>query len=475
MKLESLLPILGLILAVAAIFVRDGAKPPEKTSRRDIPVGAFLILAILVGVIVLGSFSGFGGMKDAFPVGLSFGIGAALAAVSYAIGFLPGQSAAGRAAPIAMAAATVSVLALLPYPSMPLALAFGAAAAAWFLSIGKEEEPNPWAMRSAIAVIAIVALNNLGAQAGIGQYGPAAGTLMGLAAATAALLGGGIAAASKNEGLRSYSALAILVLAGWLVGDKLLTSSMALVLVAGGGVLALVINALVPEELEVTSSLRLVVASAIWISAGTAAFSFERGYGVALVFLSGVVMLLVAGNRRALLTMGPLGALVMYRVFRETHLDATKAFDIGQHYTMIGLTIGALLPVMAQEWLRTVAKRGGFLALIAGALWIGLLLIGPVGVAILLGAKGVIGYLFGLGLAAVMEAVRGEKSAHALSLGLALSGIMNLLYDALAPYLELDRADKLAKLGWVGGAIVLLGVIIAVLSGEFKRSNEGNA
>jgi len=142
---------------------------------------------------------------------------------------------------------------------------------------------------------------------------------------------------------------------------------------------------------------------------------------------------------------------------------------------MIVLVVGALLPVMAQEWLRTVSRSGGFLTLIAGALWIVVLLIAPIATAVVLGAKGVIGYLFGLGLGGVIEAVRGERSAHSMSLGIAMAGVMSLIYDALLPHLDLDRDEKLVKMAYLGGGVLVLGLVIAVLSGEFTRSKEGNA
>jgi hypothetical protein len=264
---------------------------------------------------------------------------------------------------------------------------------------------------------------------------------------------------------------------GWyLLADlgKLLGANSALPVVWGGCVLALIVAYLIPED-STPSAMRVLVGTVIWISAGTAAFGFDKGFGVAALGLTAAIGLLASGNRRALQTLGPLGALVMYRVFYESHRGATQAFDIGQHYAMIGLVVGVLLPVMAQEWIRMVAKRGGLSALIAGALWIVVLLVAPITTAVVLGAKGVVGYLFGLGLASVVEAVRGEKSAHATSLGIAMAGAITLMYEALLPQLDLERTEKLSRLAYLGGGVVVLGVLIAVLSGEFGRSKEGNA
>jgi hypothetical protein len=145
---------------------------------------------------------------------------------------------------------------------------------------------------------------------------------------------------------------------------------------------------------------------------------------------------------------------------------------LAQHYAMIGLVLGATLPVMAQEWLRTVSKRGGFLTLVAGGLWIAVLIVGPVAAAVLLGAKGAVGYVFGLGMAALIEAVRGERSAHAYTLGMGLSAAMTATFGVLLPHLDLARDEKLVRLAWLGGGVLVLALAIAVLSGEFKRSKE---
>ena len=477
MKTELVLPIIAAVLAAIALVVRDGA-PPGTTEgkRREAPAGAYLILAVLVGALILGAFSGYGGLEDALPVAISFGIGCLLSAVAYGFGLMKGQSTAGRAAPIALGVLAPSILGLLPYEGMPFALVFGAAAAAWYLSIGTEDDPNPWAMRAAVVSGLVVAMNLLGAKANIGDYGPLAGTLLGLVGAGAAVLGGILAKLSKNPSLMVGVTLAAFAGGWYLLADfgKLLGANSALPVVWGGCVLALIVAYLIPED-STPSAMRVLVGTVIWISAGTAAFGFDKGFGVAALGLTAAIGLLASGNRRALQTLGPLGALVMYRVFYESHRGATQAFDIGQHYAMIGLVVGVLLPVMAQEWIRMVAKRGGLSALIAGALWIVVLLIAPITTAVVLGAKGVVGYLFGLGLASVVEAVRGEKSAHATSLGIAMAGAITLMYVALLPQLDLERTEKLSRLAYLGGGVVVLGVLIAVLSGEFGRSKEGNA
>lgn len=473
MKLELVLPILAAVLSLAAVFLRDNL-PDAKGKKREAPAGAFLVLAIVVGALVFGAFSGYGGLQDALPLTLSAAVGALLAAVAYGIGLMPGQHAGGRSAPMAMAALGVSAVGLLPYPSVPLALVFGASIAAWFLSIGTQEDPNPWAMRAAAFVGPIVAVNILGKAGELGPNAPMAGTALGLAIALAAILAGPLGGLMKGSTFARMGAMAILTTLGaWLIGDRLLQVNEVLILAFGGSLLAIIVHGLCPED-DDTATLRLTVGTVIWIAAGSAAFGYAKGFGVAVLLLVATGVLLSAGNRRALLTLGPLAALTFFRVFRETHVEAPKALDLAQHYAMIGLVLGAALPVMAQEWLRTVSKRGGFTTLVAGALWIAVLILGPISAAIMLGAKGAVGYVFGLGLASLMEAIRGERSAHAYTLGMGLSAAMTVTFAALLPHLDLPRDEKLVRMGWFGGAVVLLALVIAVLSGELVRSKDQN-
>jgi len=470
LKLELVFPILAAVLAVAAIFLRDNL--PATGKKREAPAGAFLVLAVVVGALVFGAFSGYGGLQDALPLTLSAAVGALLAAIAYGIGLMPGQLSAGRAAPMALAVAAVSAVGLLPYPSVPLALVFGASVAAWFLSIGTQEDPNPWGMRAAAFAAPVVAVNMLGKAAELGDNASQAGTALGVAITFAALLSGPLGGLIKGSNIARLGAMAVLTtLSAWLVGDKLLQVKEVLLLAFGGSLLGIVVNGLCPED-DDSGTLRLTVGSVIWIAAGSAAFGYAKGFGVAVLLLVATGMLLAAGNRRALLTLGPLAALTFFRVFRETHAEAPRALDLAQHYAMIGLLVGASLPVMAQEWLRAVAKRGGFTTLVAGGLWIAVLILGPVAAAILLGAKGAVGYVFGLGLAALIEAVRGEKSAHAYTLGMGLSAAMTAMFGVLVPHLDLPRDEKLVRMGWFGGAVLVLALVIAVLSGELVRSKD---
>lgn len=466
MNLVPYLPYAAAVVAILAFFARDGIKPTEKSKKPEAPLGAFLVLAALVAVLMVGLTLSGKIIPDGISAGYGMGIGVCASAVAYGLGLISAQREAGRAAPIAIGALMVALLPLFPGTPAPMAVVFGSAVGAWILSIGKNEDPNPWAMRTAVAIGAIVAANALGAQLEQKAVTAHAGTMLGISLALAGVvlplipkIGRGLALVALTAGV------------AYLIGDKVFGISETLVVCSAGALVALIVSWLVPDE-EKPNTLRLSLATLIWISAGTAGFSQRQGFGMALLFLVAAATLLLMGNRRALLSMGPLGAIVFFRVFRETNLDATKALDIGQHYAMVGLVVGAVLPVLAQEWLTTVARRGGFLALIGGLAWVLVLLGLPIGAAVIFGAKGVVGYLFGLGLASLAEGIKGERSAHALSLGLGLSGVMTLVYEGLQPHLDLTRDEKVNALMYIGAAVVVAGLLIAVLSGEMVRPKE---
>ena len=97
-----------------------------------------------------------------------------------------------------------------------------------------------------------------------------------------------------------------------------------------------------------------------------------------------------------------------------------------------------------------------------------LFLSAPLVSAILLGPKGVIGYLVGLGLASLVDSLKGERSVHGLTLGLGLAALSALSYTWLEPYLDLTRQEKVTTLAYVGGGIAVLAGLIFLLSIPLK-------
>lgn len=472
------LPWVALAVAIVAVFARDGARGPSEAPKLKAPAGSFILLAILVAAAMVAAWKWPQAANGVVPAIAGFSIGALLSAVAYGIGLLPGQANAGRSAPIALAAAAVSFSQWYGDKAI-LALVFGAAAASWMLSLGKSTEPNPWAMRSAVYAGAIVGCNLLSAHwvtgADAGHFGTILAVIGSIAGMVAALFAGVLRKGTTPTPTSSMLAgfIAALFWSGgmFLLGRRDALPNEATIVFAGSALVALVVAWLVPEDL-VSGTVRILLAAILWIAVATAAFGLQHGFGMSLALISGAGVLLLCGHRRALLSLGPLAALVIYRVFREAHPASSQAFDIGQHYALIGVLLGAVIPVMAQEWLRVSAKRAGGAMLIAGALWVLLMAAAPIPIAIALSDKGIIGYLVGLGFAPVLDGVRGERSANTVALSLGLGSAMALIYDWIYPYLDLDRHGKLIALSWVMGIALVAAFVIAALSSESFRLKE---
>jgi hypothetical protein len=448
---------IALALSVVAFFLRDMTKGEPSDEKHPSPALAYGLLAILVGLAVFGGTL----WKDYLGAAVGFGIGALAAALSYAVGLMSNQSKAGRAMPIALGTLGVALLPIVPLETSPLAAIFGSAAAAWLLSFNRDKEPNYWGVRCALTIAGVAGVNALGAFGAREEIARSGGVLFGILISFVAIV------SSLAPRIRPFLATGLVAAGSWVLVDRVLLIPDALIVTLAASLLAVIVHFMLNEDNG--NSLRQLVAVIIWVAAGSALFNYEQGYGVALIFLIGMGLLLTYGNQPALASLGPLGAIVLYRVFRENHIEATRAYDIGQHYAMVGILVGMALPVLAQEWQRVSAGRTKFFGGIAGAIWIPAMLVVPVGAAVLLGAKGVVGYLFGLGLAPVVESLRGDKTSHPASLALGLSAAMTLMFTPIQPLLELDRDGKLRALGFIVGGLAVLGLTIAVLSGEFAR------
>jgi hypothetical protein len=186
------------------------------------------------------------------------------------------------------------------------------------------------------------------------------------------------------------------------------------------------------------------------------AFSLARGYGMSLALLLGAGIHLVLGERRALTTCGPLLGLVMYRLFREAHVDASRALDLGQHYALIGFAIGAALPLFPERWWAT-KPASGLLQGIGGILWAALWAGTPFLAALLLGPKGVVGLVVGVGFSSLFSATGIAPSLLPMAAAAAAGGLASLTYGWLADLTDLSRDEKLH---WV-----LIGVIPLVMVG----------
>ncbi len=418
----------------------------------------------MLALVAVGAMKLWGAdLKGGFPAALGLLAGVFISAMSEALGRPAAQSAAGRAAPIAIGAAACALTGLLVAPDLEpaqIGLGFGMAAGAWMLGVGGDG----WPAKAAAMANAAILVNVLG------RRGP--GELAGYSGATLAVATGIVAVCilagwpkpkegERRLGVSTIVFAAVTIGAAWLVGAKLLAVEQAWLVFSIGSAIGLAAIWLLPEEGE-HRALPFSIATIIWLGGATLAFGMLKGFGMSLLLLGGVSVALFASNGRAMLTLGPLAALVAYRVFREMHTGASRALDIGQHYGLIGVLVGAMLLVAAWEWRasKPASARGDW----ASALWVVALGGSAVLAGVVLGAKGFVGVLAGLGLGAAVIGLAAGHGAMPFAIAAGLGSAMSLGFGWISKLLDLTREEKTTALYWSAPALLAASLAIAFLS-----------
>ncbi|MBL8088082.1 MAG: hypothetical protein JNM85_08460 [Chthonomonas sp.] len=183
------------------------------------------------------------------------------------------------------------------------------------------------------------------------------------------------------------------------------------------------------------------VPAVVWISLATLGFSQLRGFGLTSIAVVAVAAVTLSGSSRLLLSAAPLAAIAFARVVRVALPDTTMAFDIGQHYALIGLLVGALIIGAASE---LSAGRVNRISLMLGGA--GLVMLAPTA-SVYLGQRGTLGLLYGLLVGPVFIAIREGARLSALALSAMLAGGLVMLYPRLLEWMDLPRDERLRILG----------------------------
>lgn len=436
--MNFLLPVLALALAVLSAFL----SPREPG--RDRPPGTRLAAALALGVIAIAASLKFA--KAGEGVGL-------------AVGILAGVIAAGAAAwlsnpvsALALGVAGASVLPTVAGTGLPSAqFALIGSAALTSLALGG------LALPSGATAAAVAAACYLGDQRLAHTAAPTLGIIVGLGAVVGGVIGQGM----KSSGARAFlPAVGAIVAAGFL-GLKVVGENGVTISVLAGALCGLAVRYLVPEDEEI-DALRVGIAALIWLGVATLTFGLLKGFGMSLALLGGLAALLPSGGRKGLLTLGALSGLVMYRLLREAHPDASRALDIGQHYALIGLALGLIIPLLPTDWFgRSLAGN----RTAGGAFLWGLLALGtPVLVLLVFGGVGAVGFIAGLGLSGLIQALRGRAEILPLPLGMGMAGITLLLSGWIDSVTGLVRDEKLKVLGFAAVGLIVVAGLLALLS-----------
>ena len=442
-----LLPLVALLLALAAPFVLR----TERGSFSGARLGALAFLVLLgVGIV----------FKAAPPDDRTPAlIGLLLGALVPLLGSWTGSLSAGVA----------GAAALHLFPASPaMGLAFAAGTGLGALAVGGEA--------AAIVGVLVFAADELGMRHSQVPAAAFVGSQVGVALAVGAFLS---AFLPRALALAKPFVVGILaILAGLFVARGLSESGLT-VCVAVGALTGVVLHFLMPEE-EGESS-RVGLAAVVGVGLATVAFGLGRGLGMGLAGLASVGVLLAVGNRRAVLALGPLVGLVVYRMLREAGTGATRALDIGQHYSLLALTLGLVLPLLPTDWLR---GRGRAAHATGVALWgVVWLTVAPL-VVVAFGMRGGIGFTVGLGVAGLVAALRtlrpprheGTETVplHSpllpLALGASLGGSTILALLWLGDDSALSRDAKLHLFGYAAVGIVIIAGMLAFVGRPVKES-----
>lgn len=247
----------------------------------------------------------------------------------------------------------------------------------------------------------------------------------------------------------------------WAVGAV----SAAVVFMAGGltlstgwglvlGLLAAAVMLLTWPEGDKLDAGRAALYALLWLGVASVAFSEGRGLGLGLATFGGAALLIGAGRLDALAAASPLLAVFTWRAVRAIYPEVNRAFDIGQHYALIGLLVGIAAMVglsLADRSEAGTTRR--FSAALLG-------LAAAIGFSVVLGAKGAVGLLIGLIVGAWMAVFSGEPGRTPVAAGLGLAAGLAAMLPTLAPLMDADRLTKQLAFGAAAVATVLIYLLL---------------
>ena len=425
--MNNLLPVLALALAAVPIFASARESGAERPSWARIIAALALTAVAAVAAVRLAKPA----ETSAAVIGLGLGLVATTAAACIR---------SSRAAwAIGVAASTAVPLLAGPQPSTAHFALVSAALLGAIVGGAGTMAAVAAAVTSAATYLATARMDHA-----------AAPTIAGIVALAAAA---GLAIPAKSPLVaRALPGLGAVLAAGFL--SIRTTSEPAILLTTALGVVAAAIVLFVVPEDAPADGLRTGIAALVWLGVATVAFGLLRGLGMALALMGALAVLLPSNAGRAKLTLGPLVGLVLYRLLREAQPDVSRALDIGQHYALVGLMLGLIVPLLPSE----IAEddRTPFL-------W-GLLALGlPALVILVFGGVGAVGFIAGLGLSGTAQALRGRPDDRLFPLAIGMSGLTLLMTGWTGTLTGLTRDEKLRVLGFAAVAVVIIAAALAAL------------
>jgi hypothetical protein len=446
----------------------ETASPQKVGKTAHMAGGIFVLLALAVAGI---SFVQKQAWLGVWPAGGGFLLGGVFAV---ALGFLgsrfdPEHRAA--ATPIGFGLLAASTSLLLPEGDQMgflLGSTFGLAMGAWVLSLA----PTHWPAHATIACGMLAASSGLSHQSGV-ENAIQLPFLLAAAFVLLIVVTGAAFPAQTIQGtwLRRLVAGIGVGLIGWLVCKQYLGIQAQFFSLAVGLAAGMIFVWLNAEE--DSSSLPVALCLIISLAVTTISFGFDKAFGMSLALLTSGLIALSSLNGRAILSLGPIAAFVLYRLFQMNYADTARALDLGQHYGLTGLFAGAGLVLLAMEW--SAARRVGVKTLFASIVWTVAVAVIPAIVAVALGSKGYVGVLAGLGVGSAILALKGDRRGLGLALPFGFGSLFILQYPWFQAWLDLTRDEKVQKLIGFSSVLLVAVALIALLSRSEKTSEPAAA
>ena len=264
--------------------------------------------------------------------------------------------------------------------------------------------------------------------------------------------------------------LSVVVLAGlgWLALSSYLGEG-DLGVCAVAAVVAAVVTAWAVKP-DMHSVLSWGVAALIWLGLATFAFSSGFGLGMCVAAMFGVAALLVIKRADLLPAAWIVVGLSLYRLFREHNGELVQAFDIGQHYAMIGFLVGVVVLVAATDAIFRQREHG------PRALVVSLMsLVTVLGATAFFGTKGAIGIMVGLAIAPMVVRLVPSATHWSVVGSAAMQCAVMVAYRPIAWELVLDEAQKVKMLLWLGAGLAVLWLAVWLLDRKREVKVVANA
>ncbi len=436
--MTAVLVIIALALTAVARMVSDGKDAVR--SRPSLPATIGLLLTT---ILVAGLAMKYG--QEHYRAALATGLGIGALAI-FAAEFL-----GGSVAPVGVAITATTLMHFLP----PKALAEGQFALMVGLAIGSIILGSRAGFSTAIIATACAAADFLGAGHKNVPASVDTGSILGIAALLG-IIGVGLLP-KKLDAVRAIGIALVVAAAGFIISQRIvephLGTAIGIAAVAG-----LVVHFLVPDDER--DVMRIIIAGIIAMSVATIGYSLYKNAGVSAGLVTMLAVLFGCGNRTGVLATSMVFGLILMRLLQKADAGYAQSLDISQHFVLLGVFLGALIPLLPIDKIIPSDWKGS----LSSSLWVVLLIVACVFIEVMLGHRGINGFVAGLGIVGIVALLRQERSLMPMAIAPGLVGVSVFFLDQFDHWTDLGKDDKVKFFLIAGAVTIAIAGGIALLS-----------